>query len=51
MIRALPLALIAAALAACSTPREAPTPRIVTIEHPYMAGTGVIQSVMPTCVP
>lgn len=50
MIRSIPLALIAAALAACSTPREAPAPRIVTIEHPYTAGTGVIQNVMPTPV-
>ena len=50
MIRLIPLAVIAAVLAACSTPREAPAPRIVTIEHTYMPGTGVIQSVMPTPV-
>jgi len=50
MIRLIPLAVIAAALAACSTTREAPAPRIVAIEHPYMAGTGVIQSVVPTPV-
>ena len=51
MIRSISLALIAAAaLAACSTPRQAPAPRIVTIEHPYTAGTGVIQSVVPTPV-
>jgi hypothetical protein len=52
MIRLIPLALIAAALAACSTPqsRQAPAPRIVTIEHPYTPGTGVIQSVAPTPV-
>ena len=52
MIRLIPLALIAAALAACSTPqsRQAPAPRIVTIEHPYTPGTGVIQSVVPTPV-
>lgn len=50
MIRLISLALIAAVLAACSTPRQAPAPRIVTIEHPYIAGTGVIQSVVPTPV-
>lgn len=50
MIRLIPLALIAATLAACSTTRQAPPPRVVTIEHPYMAGTGVIQSVVPTPV-
>ncbi len=50
MIRLISLAVIAAVLAACSTPRQAPAPRIVTIEHPYIAGTGVIQSVVPTPV-
>ncbi len=50
MIRLIPLALIAATLAACSTTRQAPAPRVVTIEHPYTAGTGVIQSVVPTPV-
>ena len=50
MIRLISLALTAAVLAACSTPRQAPAPRIVTIEHPYIAGTGVIQSVVPTPV-
>jgi len=51
MNRLIPLAVIAAVLAACSTPREAPAPRIVAVEHSYIPGTGVIQSVMPTPVP
>ena len=50
MIRLISLALTAAVVAACGTPRQAPAPRIVTIEHPYIAGTGVIQSVVPTPV-
>ena len=50
MIRLISLAVIAAVLSACSTPREAPAPRIVAVEHAYIPGTGVIQSVMPTPV-
>ena len=50
MNRLIPLAVIAAVLAACSTPREAPAPRIVAVEHSYIPGTGVVQSVMPTPV-
>ena len=50
MIRLISLALVAAVLAACRGVPQAPAPRIVTIEHPYIAGTGVIQSVVPTPV-
>ena len=50
---ALPLSLVAlAALAACETPPQTggpaqSTPNIVTYVHPYHAGSGVVQSVMP----
>jgi hypothetical protein len=54
MIRLIPLAVVAAALAACSTPPQtggpAAAPRVVTIEHSYMPGSGVIQSVVPAPV-
>jgi len=50
---ALPLSIAAvAALGACSTPPQAgapsqPMPNIVTHVHPYAAGSGVVQQVMP----
>jgi hypothetical protein len=54
MVRlAVPLSIIAlATLSACSTPpqtggRAQSTPNIVTNVHPYQAGTGVVQAVMP----
>jgi hypothetical protein len=53
MVRlALPLSILAAAtLTACSTPPQqggpAPAPKVVTHVHPYKAGTGVVQAVMP----
>jgi hypothetical protein len=54
MIRlAVPLSLLAlAALSACSTPPQTggpsqPGANIVTYVHPYRAGTGVVQAVMP----
>jgi hypothetical protein len=56
MVRlAAPLSLIAlATLSACSAPPQtggpAPAPKIVTNVHPYQAGTGVVQAVMPTPV-
>ena len=49
MKRLMPLAVIAAALAACSTPPQTggPTPavNVVTNVHPYRPGSGVVQSV------
>jgi hypothetical protein len=58
MVRlAVPLSLLAlATLSACSTPpqtggpSQAAAPKIVTNVHPYRAGTGVVQTVMPTPV-
>lgn len=53
MVRlAVPLSLLAlATLSACSTPPQtAAEPNIVTYVHPYRAGTGVVQAVMPTPV-
>lgn len=53
MVRlAVPLSILAAAtLSACSTPPQqggpAPAPKVVTNVHPYKAGTGVVQAVMP----
>ena len=53
MTRLIPLAAVALALGACSTPPQQggpgqPARNIVTIEHPYTPGTGVIQAVYPT---
>jgi hypothetical protein len=51
---AVPLSLVAlAALSACSTPPQTggpaqSSPNIVTNVHPYYAGNGTVQSVMPT---
>ncbi|HZO01239.1 MAG TPA: hypothetical protein VFB93_08580 [Burkholderiales bacterium] len=59
MTKLFPLAIVSAALAtlgACSTSTPPQTggpstqPNIVTNVHPYQAGTGVIQTVMPTPV-
>src|SRR5688572_23475180 len=57
MVRiAAPLSLIAlATLSACSAPPQTggpaqPRPNIVTNVHPYTAGTGVVQAVMPVPV-
>jgi hypothetical protein len=53
MVRlAVPLSLLAlATLSACSTPPQTGAePNIVTYVHPYRAGTGVVQAVMPTPV-
>ena len=54
MVRlAIPLSLATlAALSACSTPPQTggpaqPSPNIVTNVHPYYAGNGTVQSVMP----
>jgi hypothetical protein len=53
MVRlAVPLSILAAAtLSACSAPPQqggpAPAPKVVTNVHPYMAGNGVVQAVMP----
>ena len=54
MVRlAVPLSLLAlATLSACTTPPStggpaARSPNIVTNVHPYRAGTGVVQAVMP----
>ena len=53
MVRlAVPLSILAAAtLSACSAPPQtggpAPAPKVVTNVHPYKAGTGVVQAVMP----
>ena len=53
MVRlAVPLSILAAAtLSACSAPPQqggpAPGPKVVTNVHPYKAGTGVVQAVMP----
>jgi hypothetical protein len=54
MVRlAVPLSLIAlATLSACQTPPQTggpaqSAPKIVTNVHPYQAGTGVVQAVMP----
>ncbi|MGH8733770.1 MAG: hypothetical protein ACREVB_08820 [Burkholderiales bacterium] len=50
---AVPLSLVAlAALSACSTPPQSggpaqSSPNIVTNVHPYHAGNGTVQSVMP----
>ena len=50
---ALPLTLLAiAGLSSCSTPPQTggparPGANVVTYEHPYRAGTGVVQAVMP----
>jgi hypothetical protein len=47
MAKSLPLVVLAAALAACSSnPPQQPPREIVTNVHPYMAGTGVVQSVV-----
>ena len=53
MTRLIPLAAVALALGACSTPPQQggpgqPARNIVTIVHPYAPGTGVIQAVYPT---
>jgi hypothetical protein len=46
MAKFLPLAVLAAALAGCSSnPPQPPTRNIVTYVHPYQAGTGVVQSI------
>ena len=49
MTRLIPLAVIAAALAACTTPppQSGPAPgvKVVTNVHPYVPGNGVVQSV------
>jgi hypothetical protein len=56
MVRlAVPLSILAAAtLSACSAPPQtggpAPAPKVVTNVHPYKAGTGVVQAVMPAPV-
>lgn len=57
MVRlAVPLSLLAlATLSACSTPPQTggpsqAAPNIVPHVHPYRAGTGVVQAVMPTPV-
>jgi hypothetical protein len=57
MVRlAAPLSLIAlATLSACTAPPQTggpaqTAPNIVTHVHPYWAGTGVVQAVMPTPV-
>jgi hypothetical protein len=54
MVRlAVPLSLLAlATLSACSTPPQTggpaqASPKIVTNVHPYKAGNGVVQAVMP----
>jgi hypothetical protein len=52
MTRLIPLAAVALALGACSTPPQQGGPgqprNIVTNVHPYTPGTGVIQAVYPT---
>jgi hypothetical protein len=51
MVRlAVPLSILAlATLSACTTPPPTgAAPNIVTHVHPYRAGTGVVQAVMPT---
>jgi hypothetical protein len=53
MLRALPLAVLAAALGACSTPPQPggpaqASPRIVTNVHPYKSGSGTVQAVHAT---
>jgi hypothetical protein len=58
MAKLIPFAVIASAavaLSACSTPPQVggpsqSKPNIVTNVHPYTAGSGVVQSVMPTPV-
>lgn len=54
MNRLIPLAVLAAALAACSTPppQSGPAPgvKVVTNVHPYVPGNGVVQSVSATPV-
>src|SRR5512145_2353248 len=51
MTRLFPLAVVALALGACSTPPQtggpARPPTVVTNVHPYTAGNGVVQSVTP----
>ena len=52
MKRLIPLAAVALALGACSTPPPTggparPGPNIVTNVHPYKAGSGVVQAVLP----
>jgi len=49
MAKLVPLAVIALALGACSTPPQTggpsqPNPNIVTNVHPYQPGNGVVQS-------
>lgn len=53
MKRLIPLAVAALALGACSTPPQTggpaqSNPKVVTIVHPYVAGNGTVQNVMPT---
>jgi len=52
MTRITPIALVAlaAALGACGTPPQSAQPNIVTNVHPYKAGNGVVQAVMPVPV-
>jgi len=52
MTRITPIALVAlaAALGACGTPPQSAQPTIVTNVHPYKAGNGVVQAVMPVPV-
>jgi hypothetical protein len=52
MTRLIPLAVVALALGACSTPPSTggparPTQNIVTNVHPYTPGNGVVVSVTP----
>ena len=53
MLKAVPLAVLVAALGACSTPppQGGPaqaSPRIVTNVHPYKAGSGTVQAIHAT---
>jgi len=50
---AAPIAILAAALAGCSSPgsEKSQTASIKPIEHPYRAGSGVVQAVTPAPQP